>query len=249
MTQKERLQYIYAGKLLRKHTCYTQLFYNHYSTYTGQYQHSQLTAYTSICIIHGSIMRLSPACNIYHQGVKFGMEALPKLNFAPQCRDRMQGASFTWFLQNFQDLWAVTKILNLMTLTQGFQIHGGLTLGLHFPKKIWQLLNGETVCQNETVFEVENGQNGTEISYHHVECGEDWTDPTEGKVLCLFYLFAIMLLNGKVCECKKRKKTHTHNTQPFYCSCGICPGPPGWAGTRKVKPGRLKPLWIYWSKR
>jgi len=28
---------------------------------------------------------------------------------------------------------------------------------------------------------------------------------------------------------------HTH-TQPFYCSSGICPGPPGWAGTRKVKP-------------
>ena len=25
----------------------------------------------------------------------------------------------------------------------------------------------------------------------------------------------------------------TH-TQPFYCSSGICPGPPGWAGTRKV---------------
>ena len=32
--------------------------------------------------------------------------------------------------------------------------------------------------------------------------------------------------------------THTH-TQPFYCSSGLCPGPPGWAGTRKVKPGRL----------
>ena len=40
--------------------------------------------------------------------------------------------------------------------------------------------------------------------------------------------------------------THTH-TQPFYCSSGICPGPPGWAGIRKVKPGRLKPIWIYWS--
>jgi len=37
--------------------------------------------------------------------------------------------------------------------------------------------------------------------------------------------------------------THTH-TQPFYCSSGICPGPAGWAGTRKVKP-----IWIYWSKR
>ena len=42
---------------------------------------------------------------------------------------------------------------------------------------------------------------------------------------------------------------HTHNTQPFYCWSGICPGPPGSAGTRKVKPRRLKPIWIYWSKR
>jgi len=33
--------------------------------------------------------------------------------------------------------------------------------------------------------------------------------------------------------------THTH-TQPFYCWSGICPGPPGSAGTRKVKPRRLK---------
>ena len=31
---------------------------------------------------------------------------------------------------------------------------------------------------------------------------------------------------------------HTHiHVQPFYCSAGICLGPPGWAGTRKVKPG------------
>jgi len=44
------------------------------------------------------------------------------------------------------------------------------------------------------------------------------------------------------------KYKHTH-TQPFYCSSGICPGPPGWAGIRKVKLGRLKPIWIYWSKR
>ena len=44
--------------------------------------------------------------------------------------------------------------------------------------------------------------------------------------------------------------THTHtHTQPFYCWSGICPGPPGSAGTRKVKPRRLKPIWIYWSKR
>jgi len=32
--------------------------------------------------------------------------------------------------------------------------------------------------------------------------------------------------------------THTHtHTQPFYCSSGLCLGPPGWAGTRNVKPG------------
>jgi len=28
-------------------------------------------------------------------------------------------------------------------------------------------------------------------------------------------------------------RTRTH-TQSFYCSSGICPGLPGWAGTRKV---------------
>jgi len=26
--------------------------------------------------------------------------------------------------------------------------------------------------------------------------------------------------------------------QPFYGPPGVCPGLPGWAGTRKVKPGR-----------
>jgi len=35
----------------------------------------------------------------------------------------------------------------------------------------------------------------------------------------------------------------TH-TQPFYSPLGFCLGLPGWAGTRKVKP-----IWIYWSKR
>jgi len=38
--------------------------------------------------------------------------------------------------------------------------------------------------------------------------------------------------------------THTHahthaRTQPFYSPLGFCPGLPRWAGTRKVKPGRL----------
>jgi len=37
--------------------------------------------------------------------------------------------------------------------------------------------------------------------------------------------------------------SHTH-TQPFYVPLGFCPGLPRWAGTRKVKP-----VWIYWSKR
>jgi len=41
---------------------------------------------------------------------------------------------------------------------------------------------------------------------------------------------------------------NTH-TQSFYCSSGICPGPPGWAGTRKVKTRKVKPIWIYCSKR
>jgi len=40
----------------------------------------------------------------------------------------------------------------------------------------------------------------------------------------------------------------TH-TQSFYGSSGICLGLPRWAGTRKVKPGRVKPIWVYWSKR
>ena len=37
--------------------------------------------------------------------------------------------------------------------------------------------------------------------------------------------------------------THTHahtHTQPFYSPLGFYPGLRGWAGTRKVKPGRYK---------
>jgi len=48
---------------------------------------------------------------------------------------------------------------------------------------------------------------------------------------------------------KRSYSTMTKHTQSFYCSSGICPRPPGWAGTRKVKPGTVKPIWIYWSKR
>jgi len=31
-----------------------------------------------------------------------------------------------------------------------------------------------------------------------------------------------------------KSNTHTHTIVLFYCSSGICPGLPGWAGTRKV---------------
>ena len=40
-------------------------------------------------------------------------------------------------------------------------------------------------------------------------------------------------------KCEKSKITHTH-TQPFYCWSGICLGPPGSAGTRKVKTKKVK---------
>jgi len=33
------------------------------------------------------------------------------------------------------------------------------------------------------------------------------------------------------------RSMHTH-TQPFYGPLGFCPELPGWAGTRKIKPGR-----------
>jgi len=44
-------------------------------------------------------------------------------------------------------------------------------------------------------------------------------------------------------------ETHTHTHTTVLLLAGICPGPPGSAGSRKVKPRRLKPIWIYWSKR
>jgi len=40
----------------------------------------------------------------------------------------------------------------------------------------------------------------------------------------------------------KTKYAHTHNR--FTAPLRFCPGLPGWAGTRKVKP-----IWIYWSNR
>jgi len=57
------------------------------------------------------------------------------------------------------------------------------------------------------------------------------------------------LSNHPLQEQPRDSKGNYSHTQPFYCSSGTCPGPSGWVGTRKVKPGRLKPIWIYWSKR
>ena len=71
----------------------------------------------------------------------------------------------------------------------------------------------------------ENGRNLVTVKVHY--CTEN-----EGRSLQFFALSS--------------KNTHT---QPFYCWSGICLDPPGSAGTRKVKPRRLKPIWIYWSKR
>jgi len=58
-----------------------------------------------------------------------------------------------------------------------------------------------------------------------------------------------LTMNPTQSNCHLYRLNRWLNTQPFYCSSGICTGSPGWAGTRKVKPGRLKPIWIYWSKR
>jgi len=56
----------------------------------------------------------------------------------------------------------------------------------------------------------------------------------------LILKLVILFSNNK--EVKTRRPSL--GTQPFYGPFGSCLGPPGWAGTRKVKP-----IWIYWSKR
>jgi len=82
---------------------------------------------------------------------------------------------------------------------------------------------------------------------------------TECMILCLVVLVEhwlvtdgqrhdVSIYRASTAQHRMVKLSHTTHTQPFYCSSGICPGPPGWAGTRKVK-ARLKPIWIYWSKR
>jgi len=54
-------------------------------------------------------------------------------------------------------------------------------------------------------------------------------------------------LAGRSCpEPLWENKAHT---QLFYGSSGFCPGLPGWPGARKVKSRKVKPIWIYWSKR
>jgi len=58
---------------------------------------------------------------------------------------------------------------------------------------------------------------------------------------CMSYTFCYSLLTQWMNSTSHRIiATHTHtHTQPFYCWSGICPGPPGSTGTRKVKPRRL----------
>ena len=88
---------------------------------------------------------------------------------------------------------------------------------------------------------------------------EEWiaalSDITSSALQAMIYMACCYRYN-LWCHCTacilalvERCRTTYTRTQPFYCSSEICPGPPGWAGTRKVKPGRLKPIWIYWSKR
>jgi len=48
----------------------------------------------------------------------------------------------------------------------------------------------------------------------------------------------------KVCYLLTRWLPDWLYTQPFYSHLEFCPGLSGWTGTRKVKP-----IWIYWSKR
>jgi len=52
---------------------------------------------------------------------------------------------------------------------------------------------------------------------------------------------AIKLIHGLHARTHTHTCTHTHtHTQPFYDHLGFCLDLPGWACTRKVKPGRYK---------
>jgi len=62
-------------------------------------------------------------------------------------------------------------------------------------------------------------------------------------IICLQTSLTVHWRNWKHQHLPSRLYTQSFS-QLFYCCSGICPGLPGWAGTRKVKP-----IWIYWSKR
>ena len=73
--------------------------------------------------------------------------------------------------------------------------------------------------------------------------GSDFTEylAKQGR-FCSFLLHHLMLAGYMLLSCVCESVT-TH-TQPFYGPLRYCLGLPGLAGTRKVKP-----VWIYWSKR
>ena len=63
--------------------------------------------------------------------------------------------------------------------------------------------------------------------------GHFWNDPDcRFKHLSLYYGYQVCLIWFQV------SLSHTH-TQSHTCLMALCPGLPGWAGTRKVKP-----VWI-----
>jgi len=70
-----------------------------------------------------------------------------------------------------------------------------------------------------------------------------WGEGAGGKKPRIIQMAA---LHSQVPRYPKYEKSHTNtytHTTVLWPS-GFCPGLPGWAGTRKVKP-----VWIYWSKR
>jgi len=73
-----------------------------------------------------------------------------------------------------------------------------------------------------------------------------WQRYTKNKhiIITAFYQYHSHVLQQYLSKCGPLSKTrHKTHIQSFYCSSGICPGLPGWAGARKVKP-----IWIYWAR-
>jgi len=74
------------------------------------------------------------------------------------------------------------------------------------------------------------------FTFVHVKCDRvrviecDW-DRRTNTAVCTFVTRTLMLGLAKIC--RDSRHTHTPAELPFF------PGPPGWAGTRKVKP-----IWI-----